>query len=210
VVTAPGSQWVIKQEAPFCFLAGTMLRTPSGEAAVDDIQAGDLVLTAAGLSKPVRWIGRTVVATKFADKLRLFPVRIKAGALADNVPSRDLLVSPGHAVLAEGLLVHAGAMVNGTSIVREAQMPLLFTYFHIELESHDLLVAENTPAESFLEAIADMRLDNFPERATLPGEAAVTEMPFARVKAARQLPESVRAVVDARAGLVTPELCVAA
>lgn len=210
VITAPGTQWGIRSEAPYCFLAGTMLHTPSGEAAVEDIQAGDLVLTAAGVAKPVRWIGRTVVAAKFADKLCMFPVRIKTGALADNVPSRDLLVSPGHAIMVEGVLVHAGAMVNGTSIVREAQMPLLFTYFHVELDAHDLLVAENTPAESFLEAIADMRLDNFPERATLPGEAAVTEMPFARVKAARQLPESVRTVIDARAGLVTPELSFAA
>lgn len=198
-VKTPSTQWVIRAETPYCFVSGTMLSTPSGEQAIETLHAGDMVITASGVAKPIRWIGQTVVATKFADKLRMMPVRIKAGALADLVPSRDLLVSAGHAIMVEGLLVHAGALVNGSSIVREERMPMLFTYFHVEVDSHDLLIAENTPAESFLETVSDMRLDNFPERADLAGEGATTEMDSPRVKSARQLPASIRFALEARA-----------
>ena len=199
VVGTTSTEWVIKTETPYCFVSGTMLSTPSGEQAIETLHAGDVVITASGVAKPIRWIGQTVVATKFADKLRMMPVRIKAGALADLVPSRDLLVSPGHAIMVEGLLIHAGALVNGSSIVREERMPMLFTYFHVEVDSHDLLIAENTPAESFLEAVSDMRLDNFPERADLAGKGATTEMDSPRVKSALQLPASIRSVLEARA-----------
>lgn len=195
------TEWDINRERPFCFLAGTHLRTPEGERAVETVRAGELVLTADGTAKPIRWIGTTITARLFADPIRMMPIRIKAGALADNVPSRDLLVSPGHAIMVEGLLVHASALVNGASIVRETDMPLLFGYYHVELDSHELLVAENTPAESFLEAVSDMRLDNFPERAALTGLGASIEMELPRVKAARQLPASIRVALDGRAGL---------
>ena len=198
VTGVASTEFLINQEEPFCFLSDTMLRTPSGDRAVETLQAGDLVLTAAGVAKPIRWIGRTVVASKFADKQRMMPVRISAGALAENVPSRDLFVSPGHAVEIDGMLIHASALVNGTTIVREASMPLTFTYYHVETDAHDLLIAENTPAESFLEAVADIRADNFPERADLAGEGATVEMDLPRVKAARQLPALLRAAIDTR------------
>lgn len=204
------TEWDILQEKPYCFLAGTNIRTPTGERSVETLQAGDFVLTADGTSKPVRWIGTTVTARLFADPVHMMPVRIKAGALADNVPSRDLLVSPGHAIMVEGLLVHAGALVNGASIVRETDMPLLFSYYHVELDSHDLLVAENTPAESFLEAVSDIRLDNFPERAALPGTGASIEMDLPRVKASRQLPTSIKALLDSRASVVHADWKIAA
>ncbi len=204
------TEWTINTEKPYCFLAGTNIRTPTGERSVETLQAGELVLTADGTPKPIRWIGTTVTARLFADPIRMMPVRIKAGALADNVPSRDLLVSPGHAILVGGILVHAGALVNGASIVRESDMPLLFSYYHVELDSHELLVAENTPAESFLEAVSDMRLDNFPERATLPGTGASVEMDLPRVKAARQLPASIKALLDGRAGMIDTDWKIAA
>jgi len=86
-------------------------------------------------------------------------------------------------------------------VVREKDMPLLFSYYHVELDSHELLVAENTPTESFLETVADLRLDNFPERAALAGAAPMIEMELPRVKAARQLPADLRARIAVRAGL---------
>ena len=106
---------------PHCFFAGTMIRTPNGEFAVETLKRGDLVVTGDGRVVPVSWLGRQTVSTIFTDKLRVLPIRIKAGALGENVPTRDLLVSPDHAILVEGALIQAGALINGSSIVRESQ-----------------------------------------------------------------------------------------
>ncbi|MHB2211527.1 Hint domain-containing protein [Methylobacterium sp. CM6257] len=72
-------------------------------------------------------------------------------SLSDGVPARDLLVSPDHALWLYDLFVAAGHLVNGTSITR-GEIIRDLTYWHIALDSHELLLAENTPAESFLAA----------------------------------------------------------
>jgi hypothetical protein len=109
-----------------CFYPGTLIRTPSGEVAVETLKPGDLVLTHDGREVPVAWLGRQTVSTLFARN-RVLPIRIKAGALAENVPARDLLVSPGHGMYVDGALAIAGALVNDTSIVRETDVPTVFT-----------------------------------------------------------------------------------
>lgn len=184
-----------KTSAEFCFLAGTRLATPGGEVTVEALKAGDLVLTAAGEAKPVRWIGVQTVASRFAEPVRSFPVRIAAGALDENVPSRDLLVSPAHALLVDGILAQAGALVNGRSITRETAMPETFAYYHVELDSHELLLAEGAPAESFLDVTAEMPFDN---RASRPASAPAAEMALPRAQSARQVPAATRARLAAR------------
>jgi Hint domain len=82
---------------------------------VETLKRGDLVLTSDGRSVPVDWLGIQTVSLMFADKMRVLPIRIRAGALAENGPSRDLLVSPDHALLVDGALIQAGTLVNGTS-----------------------------------------------------------------------------------------------
>ena len=186
-----------------CFTAGTLIATPDGEVAVEALVPGDRVLTADGSALPVRWVGRSTVSRVFADPLRILPIRIRAGALADNVPSRDLLVSPGHAMLLDGVLVQAGALVNGSSIVQEADMPLVFTYYHVELDRHTVLLAEGAPAESFLDGIEDMNFRNAAER--VPTEMA--ELDYPRIKAARQVPAALR---DRLAARLTGDLAEAA
>jgi hypothetical protein len=123
-----------------------------------------------------------------------------AGALGDNIPSRDLRLSPDHALLVEGVLIQAGALVNGTSIVRETSVPQLFTYYHVELDDHALILAENTPAETFVDNVDRLGFDNWAEHEALyPDGKPVEEMPFPRAKARRQVPSHVRAALDERA-----------
>ena len=172
---------------PICFFAGTLIGTAEGQRPVEALQPGDLVRTADGSLRPVRWIGRNAVSRRFADPLRVLPIRIGAGALAEGVPSRDLLVSPSHAVLIDDLLVQANALVNGATIVREHAVPIEFTYYHVELDTHSLLLAEDAPVESFLEGFDDVPFVNWEERVAPPN---VEQLDYPRVKSIRQLPRS--------------------
>ncbi|WP_374546575.1 Hint domain-containing protein [Rhodoblastus sp.] len=183
-----------------CFMAGSMIRTPDGEAAIETLKPGDLVLTAEGVAKPVNWLGRQTVSTLFADPARVLPIRVKAGALAENTPSRDLLVSPDHALLVEGVMIQAGALVNGASIIRETHVPQVFVYYHVELDDHSLILAENTPAETFIDNVDRMNFDNWHEfQALYPEGKSVEELPFPRAKSRRQVPVYIRVALAARA-----------
>ena len=58
-------------------------------------------------------------------------------------------------------------MVNGTTIVRETHIPQVFTYYHIELDDHSLILAENIPAETFIDNVDRMAFDNWDEHEAL-------------------------------------------
>jgi hypothetical protein len=70
--------------------------------------------------------------------------------LADGRPARDLRLSPEHALYIDGVLVAVRLLVNGTTICQEEWVEHL-EYFHVELESHDVLLAEAVPVESYVE-----------------------------------------------------------
>jgi hypothetical protein len=180
-------------------MAGTLIRTPDGEAAIETLERGALVVTAEGEAKPVRWVGRQTVFAIFADPLRSWPIRVNTGALADNVPSRDLLLSPDHALLVGGVLIQAAALVNGTSIVRESKVSSVFVYYHIELDDHSLILAENTPAETFIDNADRLNFDNWAEHdALFPDGKPIVELTIPRAKGRRQVPMHIRAALDAR------------
>ncbi len=137
-----------------CYVTGTRIRVlrehTIQDVPVERLRVGDLAITAAGKPRPIRWIGTRAYPDLTAPQADR-PVRIAAGALANGVPARDLRVSPDHCLWLDGLFVAAGHLVNGTSTIRgEAVRDL--TYWHVELDSHDLLLAEGAPAESFLAA----------------------------------------------------------
>jgi plastocyanin len=133
-----------------CFALGTRILTDRGEVAVEALVVGDLAVTAAGALRPIRWLGRRKVdLARHMRPTRVNPVRIEAGALAPNVPTRDLVVSPEHALWLDEAFVCAGDLINGATIRQEAWREV--EYFHVELESHDILLAEGAPAESYLD-----------------------------------------------------------
>jgi hypothetical protein len=166
---------------------------------VEKLQAGDLVTVSDGRALPVRWLGRQTVAQLFADPLRILPIRIKADALGPNEPQRDLLLSPDHAILVDGVLVQAAALVNGLSIVRETKMPPVFTYYHVEVADHSLVYAEGVQAETFIDNVDRLGFDNWAEHEALHGDGVtITEMDLPRAKAVRQVPQSTRTRLAAR------------
>ena len=192
----------------YCFFPGTLISTTRGKARVEDLEIGDNLLTADGETRPVRWIGRQTVSTFFADKEKVHPIRISASSLGADLPERDLLVSPDHAILVDGVLVQASALINGRTITQETDVPTVFTWYHIETEDHSLILAEGTPAETFIDNVARQAFDNWAEYDALyPDAAEMEEMDLPRVQWARQLPRVIslrlEAIADERFGKKT-------
>ena len=187
-----------------CYCAGTGIATPTGNVAVEDLKAGDIVLTADGRETEVTWLGLQPVDTRLTHPAAVNPICISAGALADNVPSRDLFVSPDHAIEIDGALYQASALVNGSTITMVAKMPVAgFTYYHVETAAHELLLAENTPAESFIE-MGDLAegFANIDART-----ARVTdEMPLPRISDRRMVPAALRDRLAGRATTLTAQV----
>lgn len=188
---------------PPCFLAGTRIAGPGGGCDVERLEPGSLVLTAEGETRAIRWVGRKTVATALLPET-VRPVRICAGALGDGLPLRDLCVTADHALLVDGLLVQAGALVNGRAIVRmtTAELGETFTVYHVELDDHALVLAEGVPAETFVDNVTRRGFDNYGEYDALYGNVAplIREMDLPRIKAARQLPGALRQRLEAIAG----------
>ena len=137
-----------------CFLSGTKILTAGGERNIEDLAVGDLLPTMFGGLRPVQWIGRyrytkSEPSKPWAESAR--PVRIARSALASNVPQADLYVSAAHSLLIDGVLVPAELLVNGTTITRHEHEGDEMEFFHIKLESHDVVYAEGVPAETLLD-----------------------------------------------------------
>ena len=133
-----------------CYCSGTLIQTEGGEVAVENLAIGDKVVTQSGEAKPIKWIGhRSLVCSRQPDPRDVWPIRVAAGAFGANKPSRDLWLSPGHNIVAEGVLIPIGALQNGKSIVQHERATV--DYWHVELDEHDILIAEGLPAESYLD-----------------------------------------------------------
>jgi len=156
-------------EAPApCFAKGTSIRGVDGDVAVENLSVGEIVLTSSGAQRPVTWIGHSRVHVRNHPRpWEVQPIRIRAHAFGDQLPVRDLLVSPGHAIYVEGVLIPAGCLVNGATIV--PQEVDVVDYYHVELESHDVLLAEGLPCESYFDDGNRASFDNAGEHVALHG-----------------------------------------
>jgi len=137
-------------ETIVCYRGGTRIATPDGAVAVEDLTVGDLVLTHDGEALAVRWIGRRHLDCRgHAAPETVFPVRIAAHAFGENLPRRDLFLSPDHAVYAESVLIPVKYLIDGVSVVQVRTDDV--TYYHVELDRHVVMLAEGLPAESYLD-----------------------------------------------------------
>ncbi len=184
----------------FCFAAGTAIATPDGEVAVEALSPGDLVLMDDGRAVPVTFVGRQTLAAFFVPEARSL-VRIAAGALGDGLPKRDLVLTGDHALLLDGVLVNAGALLNGTTIARvqRAALPARFTVYHVETAGHDVILAEGVPAETFMDAKGRQRFDNHADYVPPPSGERKIENAAPRVTSPRQVPARVLARIASAA-----------
>ncbi len=133
-----------------CFVRGTHIATAEGPIAVESLQAGMRVRTARGALREVVWIGRRRVdCARHPQPASVRPVRVRAAAFGAGQPARDLFLSPDHAVFADAVLIPIRYLVNGASIVTERRAAV--EYFHVELASHDVILAEGLMVESYLD-----------------------------------------------------------
>lgn len=134
-----------------CYCPGTLIATETDETPIEDLKIGTRIRTASGRLRPIHWIGRRSYDPMFAYGNRdVLPILFCKGALGNNIPRRDLTVSPLHAMYLDGYLIPALHLVNGLSIV-QIEKPREISYIHLELETHDILLAEGAPSESFLD-----------------------------------------------------------
>jgi hypothetical protein len=133
-----------------CFREGTHISTMAGEVPVEILRPGDLLMTERGKLRPLRWIGRRHIrCDDHTAPDQVWPVRVARDALGPSIPCADLWLSPDHALYSDGVLIPVKHLINGTTIRREPVDDVI--YYHLELSSHDVILAEGTPAETYLD-----------------------------------------------------------
>jgi surface protein len=163
---APNS-WIITgdtfdptPEPIVCYLKGSLILTKRGFVPIENIKAGDKVVTKGNIYnnkfikedtnlsiQPVMWVSKFKVID-LNSKSR--PICIKTDALGKNYPFRDLYVSPNHSLILNGKMVPAKNMVNGKTIVQDKECDNV-EYYHLECESHSAIIANGVLSESYLE-----------------------------------------------------------
>jgi Hint domain len=178
-----------------CFLPGTRIKTPKGETDIEELRIGDNVLTASGEAKPIKFIGRRKVSRERTGpwKNGEGPVKISRFAIDGKAPHADLYISAGHAIYIDGILIPASNLVNGVTIVADAKPDALsLTLFHIELDTHEAILAEGLAVESFRHDQLHPHaffFDNADEYVRLygpPGEPSAPFAPILRYRRSRQ------------------------
>ena len=131
-----------------CFLPGTRIRIDGGEVAVETLKVGDMIATLSGQTRRLCWIGTGRALATRGRRTAATPIIVRKGALGDNVPDADLYITKGHSLYIDGVLIPAEFLVNHRSIQWDDRAQEV-TVYHLELDTHDILFANGTPAESY-------------------------------------------------------------
>ncbi|KXV36096.1 Hint domain-containing protein [Gluconobacter oxydans] len=138
-----------------CFLPGSLINTPYGTKAVEDLSVDDEIIAYVdGVATPrrVTWTGQAHcnVRSHRPDDEAGYPVRILKDAIADGVPFKDMLITAEHCLFFDGQFVPARMLVNGRSIFFDKSITS-YDYYHIETEAHSVIMADGMLTESYLD-----------------------------------------------------------
>jgi hypothetical protein len=143
-----------------CFARGTLIETEHGPKAIEDLSPGDMVKTKDSGLQVIEWISsRKLSAQELQRMPHLRPIRFRKGALGQNLPSMDLVVSPQHRMLlndwrcqmlfdAREVLAPSKALVNDRDIMTDHDADGV-EYFHFMCKEHEIVYANGTESESF-------------------------------------------------------------
>ena len=146
--------------AAVSFARGTLIKTRSGDIAIEQLKAGDYVYNIEGDLKPIRWVGsRKLDCVDLDFRPKLKPIVIRKDSLGPNFPTRDLTVSPQHRILvrsriakrmfdAQELLVPANKLTGLDDIDVIHDNPKGVEYFHLLFDHHEIIWANGALTES--------------------------------------------------------------
>lgn len=195
---ASGSD-IIENNIP-CFCRGTLILCEGGYVRpVERLKIGDKVRTLTGVEKPVVWIGsgRRILD---GSNPNARPIIVRADALGEGVPLRDLYLTRGHSLYLDGVLIPVEYLINERSILWDDAATEI-EYYHLELQDHDVILAEDAPAESYREDGNRFLFDNL-ER---PRCAAANMTHYAPVLTGGPQVDRVWHALLARTGFLPPE-----
>ncbi|WP_419757963.1 Hint domain-containing protein [Acidisoma sp.] len=151
LITASTSGTVVGTSGVPCFAAGTRIAGERGLTEVEHLAIGDRLMTVEGELKAITWIGsRRVDCRRHPEPMKVWPVHVAVNAFGPGAPRRELLLSPDHAVFAEGVLIPVKHLINGSTVRQIATLAV--TYYHVELSLHSVILAEGLPVESYLDS----------------------------------------------------------
>ena len=142
-----------------CFTPGTTIATPKGERLVEELKVGDKIITRDNGLQEIRWLGaKTMDWRALSGQPHLKPILVRAGALGNGLPERDMLVSPNHRVLVSNdktalyfeereVLAAAKHLVNNNGIHEVDTMGT--TYIHFMFDQHEVVLSNGSWTESF-------------------------------------------------------------
>jgi len=166
---------VITCSDAICYAKGSQILTTNGYVPIENLNLGDRVITRGRINdttyslhedvaKSIIWISKFTLKTLSSETR---PVCIKAHAFGENVPFKDLYVSPWHGVLVGGLKIPAIQLINGTTVVQDYPDNKV-TYYHFEVQNHSAVVANGVLAETYVGGMSPSRAAFEPSTRILP------------------------------------------
>ncbi len=140
------------------FAQGTIFQAERGYMAIEDIQPGDMLMTADGTTEQVTWIGSaTFSPNDLGDRMHL--TRVMADSFGMNRPesfislgsAARVLQAPAHLrgnIDAGRMMTPAHRFLDGVNVI-EVMPPTPMRLFHIGMRRHTALIASGLEVESY-------------------------------------------------------------